>query len=592
MIAALYCLVAFAIEASTLSGKAQGLPALEQTQNPVSNLHRDWTSNAPNQARAMAGDNWASGGQIVGAEQIGNKQGTPPHHFDQNPSAPIQSGGPQVWCQTNTSVEQETPGCGLVTGGTTRCAIQSALGNQVNEKPYLHQQPEVLNYSNPIHNQSALANLMAQGGLGMTHSPGQSLSAPSVMNSQTVPNASQSAAISSEAASEFVQKMTDPQGWANVAKAMQEFQNAQNSDNQANACKQNCNSAFNNMLTPLTNVANEDAAAQTSSSAAYKTEANAIWMVQQLYKHCYLPMALLFLLPGAIITQTKSLVSFGFAGTDQDEDKASPFAGLLRSIIAIFLIPATQLVVSYCIDIGNSLSSSVAQPIHVQTLMNWVNEQAYASDPKNNDNTIKNVPANMGKLAGTPSTEVIQERQNDLCITVQNASNTVNNYMSQGLQVLNAFQLVLMCYLFLLGPIAAAFFAWPSGIGNSLFKKAFSSWLNGVVVLSLWKFWWCIVLLCMQVRLQAGNIDSNSQYEMYYFTAFMCILLYIPFQPFNFQPGGMIESLLGSAMGAGTGGAGGATSLRSSGFGGGSGSASNSKAGTGTSTRKAHSRAR
>jgi hypothetical protein len=153
---------------------------------------------------------------------------------------------------------------------------------------------------------------------------------------------------------------------------------------------------------------------------------------------------------------------------------------------------------------------------------------------------------------------------------VQNTLNTVNAMLSQGLNILNAFQFVTMCYLFLLGPIAAALYAWPASIGNSgqgLFKNAFSNWLDGVVILCLWKFWWCIILLCMVVRLEQG-VDPNSQYEMYYYSAFMAILVMVPFAPFDSKPGDVVSSLLDKAQGGSGGSSGGGGSSGSGGKGG------------------------
>jgi hypothetical protein len=402
------------------------------------------------------------------------------------------------------------------------------------------------------HNKGAVGNSMVSAGQNLG-ARGQLNQGANLINSQMEGNAAQISAIAATNADQFAQKVPDPQGWSHVAKGVQEAQNAQNADNQGNSCKQNCQSSFDSMKLPLINVANEEAATPCSSDQAFKDDSNVIWMVQQMYKKCYVPMAVLFLLPGAILTQTKSLVSFSILGS-QDDDTQSPFMGIIRAIIAIFLIPATQLTVSYCIDIGNALTDPVAKRVQVETLMNWVNQQAYSTDPKNNDNTIKRVSASMGKLAGTPAESAVQERQNDLTVTVQNMFNTINNMLSQGLNVLNGFQIVMMCYLFLLGPIAAALYAWPAGIGQNLFKKAFASWLDGVIVLSLWKFWWCIILLCMVVRLQSGSVDPNSHYEMYYFSAFMGILVMAPFQPFEFHPGDIVSHVLEKAQQSGGGG--------------------------------------
>src|SRR5262249_52547516 len=151
----------------------------------------------------------------------------------------------------------------------------------------------------------------------------------------------------------------------------------------------------------------------------------------------------------------------------------------------------------------------------------------------------------------------IFERQSYLTTNLQNVFNTINNMISQGLAILNGFQIILMCYLFLIGPIAAAFFAWPAGVGRDLFKKTFSTWMDGVVVLALWKFWWCIVLLCMSVRLSSGNINVNDQFEMYIYTSFMALLLFVPFQPFDFRPGEIVGKVLEKAAQGGAGGAGG-----------------------------------
>lgn len=368
------------------------------------------------------------------------------------------------------------------------------------------------------------------------------------------------------------QQVTNPAAAAGVAKGAHQAQNAQNSDNQGNAAQANCAAAFDCMILPLINVANENAGSRCSAHAAFKTESDVVWMVQQMYKQCYIPMALLLLLPGAIITQTKCLVSFGILGA-QDEDTTSPFIGIFRALVAVFLIPTTQLAVSYCIDIGNALTAPVAEQVKVGILMNWVREQAYATDPKNNDGCIKKILAKQcqGKVAGTSAKSAVQERMSDLTVGIQNWVNTVANMLGQGLEILSAFQFIMMLYLFLLGPIAAALYAWPAGVGKDLFKKAFSSWLDGVIVLSLWKFWWCIVLLCMVVRLQQG-VNATDEFELYYFAAFMGILVMAPFQPFEFKPGEIVSHVLEKAQqhsgGGGGGGSGGGGGGGASGQGG------------------------
>ncbi len=553
---------------TTHSTKAADLPPLEQTSpTPVSNVKESKGNNRPSDEKAFEADKHTKDSSGAGGEEIGTDNQRPPDRSGQQMGQSVRSAstGQQIK-EKNQSSTKTKPCSAIVKGkGLSICTMISAFGTTIESKPFLEQSPRIGTAEDVEHNLGAIGNTLVPAGLELGAS-GQSAHGSSVAASQLIPVASQEAGIEAANADNFAQKVPNPRGWAKVAKGVLQSQNAQNSDNQANCAQQNTENAFTQMKVPLINVANEDAAVPCSSSQAFKEESNVIWMVQQMYKKCYIPMAVLFLLPGAVLTQVKSLIAFGILNI-QDDDTASPFMGIFRAIMAIFLIPATQLAVSYCIDIGNALTDPVAKRVQVETLMDWVKEQAYASDPKNNDGCIKNVSANQGKLMGTSAKSVVQERQNDLNVTVQNTFNTINAMLSQGLEVLGGFQIVMMCYLFLMGPIAAALYAWPAAVGRDLFKRAFGSWLDGVIVLSLWKFWWCIVLMCMAIRLQNG-IDATSHYEMYYYTAFMGILVMVPFQPFEFRPGEVVSQVLDKAQQGGGGGAGGAGKGGSKGKGG------------------------
>jgi len=127
--------------------------------------------------------------------------------------------------------------------------------------------------------------------------------------------------------------------------------------------------------TCLPNVANEYTGQYTEASNPSKTVRQAIYMVQKMWKGVFLPMALLFLLPGAVLTQTKGYC--GPRNIGHDDDSTSPFEGIQRGIVAIFLIPATQLIVSYSIDIGNSMADSVKPWIVTQAISDWVDRQCY-----------------------------------------------------------------------------------------------------------------------------------------------------------------------------------------------------------------------
>src|SRR5262249_44930591 len=162
-----------------------------------------------------------------------------------------------------------------------------------------------------------------------------------------------------------------------------------------------------------------------------------------------------------------------------------------------------------------------------------------------------------GKAAGQLEDKTIQEDQLWLSGAMQAGFNTSSYFMGYGLTVLGAYQIVFMCYLFLLGPLAACFFAWPSGIG-SLFKQVFSNWLDAVVVLALWRFWWCVILAVMTQRLVYVHPNAGSPSEMMVFNCFLALLLYVPFQPFSFHPGPIVSKVLEKAASGGGGGGGGA----------------------------------
>ncbi|HMP50921.1 MAG TPA: hypothetical protein PKD05_05140 [Candidatus Melainabacteria bacterium] len=293
-------------------------------------------------------------------------------------------------------------------------------------------------------------------------------------------------------------------------------------------------------MSNLLNVANEATGSPSSAFAVTKTHRNALWFVQRMYGEVYVPMAILFLLPGAVITQMKGVVSHGILSSGNDEDAASPFVGILRAMIAIFLIPACQLITSYCIDVGNSLTHEVRQNVNPITIYNWANEQVFRAPEENKVNQVMH-PSNfpvLGKLTQGPEAESGVEAQSTATVMLQTLANTMAESAAMGLVMMCAFQITMICYLMLMGPLAAAFYAWPSGLGN-LFNKVFSTWVDAIVNLSLWRFWWTVVLLCIDTRLgwlgAMGGYSPYSEWELLMFIAFLTILTYVPFNPFDFQ---------------------------------------------------------
>jgi len=361
-----------------------------------------------------------------------------------------------------------------------------------------------------------------------------------------------SAAGSGTAAAGAAQQDGKPSATGSQAQANQAGAQASGASSAGEDALQCMQDAFEGMTQYLVNVANEDAGSPCASDQVSKTYENAVWMVMQMYKACFLPMAILFLLPGAIITNTKVMVSFGILSNGNDEDAVNPFAGIFRSIIAIFLIPASQMIVSYMVDVGNSLEYSCQPYINIPLIIMWCEEQVQIFSPDQQGNPIKNQPVVpmapwRGKAAGMPVAGAVMEQISGLDGALADLANESMHILSEGLTITYAFQLVMICYLLCLGPLAAAFFAWPA-VGRDLFRKCFASWVDAVVILSLWKFWWSVVLICMTVRLQSGGVNPFDPFEVYYLIAFLCILMFVPFNPFDFKPGEIVGSALEKAQ--------------------------------------------
>jgi hypothetical protein len=289
------------------------------------------------------------------------------------------------------------------------------------------------------------------------------------------------------------------------------------------------------MNNSLVNVANENAGTPVNSEAPKKTMEQAIWMVQQMFGAYFLPIAYCFLLPGAVITQWSSLTGHAFLS----ENAPSPFTGILRGVIAIFLIPATQLIVSYSIDVGNSLTYEVMQQVKVETITAWAT-------------AINNPPP-----TGTPAAQAQAKRnQSTMQAMMQAVFASTTMLLNSGLLILRAYQIVMACYLFLLGPLAASLFAWPDAIGR-LFKPVFGNWLDGLFNLVLWQFWWSVIILCMATRLQwlaESGQPVDGPFEAIVFAAFMVMLTYIPFMALDFKVREMVDQLLEKTQAGGTGG--------------------------------------
>lgn len=350
--------------------------------------------------------------------------------------------------------------------------------------------------------------------------------------------------------SDFTQSLADraqsPARWVYTAQASMQAgqQLASTSASAVTAMSMRVN--MTEISKPLINVASEGASGSLGEIVS---------KVQTVFRLFFLPLALLLLLPGALLSVTKSTILAGFLA-DSDQDSVISFPPLKKAMIAIFLIPATQVIVSFSIDIGNSLTSCVQQATNIGNVTAWIEEQI----PKPPSSGL--LGGGLGGLAQkavatygasnpyVQAGQMLLKQTNSRPAADQTTgllASTLQMLISNGLTVLLGFQLVMMLYLYCMGPIAAAFFAWPTGIGN-LFTGVFGNWLNALINLALWRFWWSVIILIMDARYswlkEQGLYQAKSPWEVAALTSFMVLLVSAPFIAFQFKPGRYVDQLM------------------------------------------------
>lgn len=253
----------------------------------------------------------------------------------------------------------------------------------------------------------------------------------------------------------------------------------------------------------------------------FTVEANNKW--NRVRNELFLPMALLLLLPGVVLAQLKATVS---AGTPVIADITSPFDGILRAIVGIFLIPATYLFINYGIDVANSITYTISQEYHRIFGTDMYRDAMCAhirAFPYRNRNENKgyvpNQPADMSGPIGQGSTSFARfEGQNlevalrDPCAHLnqvpgdrtneqvphvvnaqRNAYNTANSALAMTWNILCAFQMAYLYYLWFVGPVIAALWVYPM----KELRDAFPAWINGVCTICFWSLFWNTTILLM-----------------------------------------------------------------------------------------------
>ncbi|CAN5739100.1 hypothetical protein BH10CYA1_BH10CYA1_34600 [soil metagenome] len=274
----------------------------------------------------------------------------------------------------------------------------------------------------------------------------------------------------------------------------------------------------------MTNAMGDMAKSQSASAIGYcssylqnfTTDESNRW--NKIRNGLFVPVAILLLLPGAVLTQVRALAVAGNPVlSDPSKGDVNPFEGILRSVVAIFLIPGTYLVVNYGIDFSNSIVDSIASTY--QTIMGSnMYQDALGTEvnafpvrtPKQNQNAgaakewpqtaitnpktyEQNVIQNLDPVTGQPIPGKTDEAMPAAAVAARQLSFGANAGLTAAWNILCAFQMAYLGYLFFVGPIAAALWVWPM----TNLRAAFPNWVEGVITLCFWSLFWNTAILLM-----------------------------------------------------------------------------------------------
>ena len=340
----------------------------------------------------------------------------------------------------------------------------------------------------------------------------------------------------------------------------------------------------------------------------FTSEAGNRWLV--IRDQLFIPIAVLLLLPGAVLCQVKAIIAQG----SNVLGEVNPFEGIFRSIIAIFMIPGTLLVINYGIDVSNSVHYTIADEYSriFGTNMYYDAQCAmWRAFPVNSQNSNLNAvrpstpttPPIQGNAiqstyealdldvrqydpcAGLDNSIVPDENQNQNMILARLMTNGTNVGLTGTWNVLCAFQEAFLFYLFCMGPIAAALWVWPV---KSL-RGALGSWCEGVMILCFWSLFWNTVVLLM------ACFRGVSETGTVIMTALNFLSTIVTQYAFDFvglvtsgASAGVQQALSGAASNAGGGGGGGGGGSGGKSAGAGAGGSSTSKHASGATSSKSN----
>lgn len=251
----------------------------------------------------------------------------------------------------------------------------------------------------------------------------------------------------------------------------------------------------------------------------FTTDGANLW--NKVRNELFVPIGLLLLLPGAILSQVRAIAA---AGNPVLGD-VNPFEGILRSFIAIFLIPGTYLIVNYGIDLSNSITLTIAGEYN-RLFNSDMYKDAVCGEiratpvrqPSENKDHYDIVTAGMGPILGSDTARglfegrMLETKIEDPCSQINKAprdrvdeavssgviatrllSNTINAGLTASWNILCAFMMAYLMYLFFVGPVVAGLWVWPM----KQLRDALPNWVEGTLTLCLWSLFWNTVILIM-----------------------------------------------------------------------------------------------
>lgn len=267
-----------------------------------------------------------------------------------------------------------------------------------------------------------------------------------------------------------------------------------------------------------------------------------VW--NKLRNNIFVPIAVLLLVPGAVLTQTKVMMSAG----NPVIEAGNPFEGILRAVVAMCFIAGSYLIINYGIDFSNSISHTIQEFYKAQFGTDMYadafkgQQRAFPSrQAAENKNSLSFLPGlapmspfpagnDVTGLSGlenqlfnnkTFSADGTQQAIEGMTDELMPSSEVVarlavfgsNMAVTTVWDLLCTFQLIYLHYLFLVGPIMAAIWVYPI----RQLREAWPTWVVGVITLCFWSLFWNTAVLLMALF---NNADATGTFI---FTALNCL---------------------------------------------------------------------